>query len=362
MRAPVIFFLLWFGLWTVPGSAADSCVTCHAAVDDAAKGPAALIKNDVHIAHGLSCADCHGGDRTSDDPDVAMNKAKGFKGKPARATIPKFCATCHSSPDYMRKYAPRERVDQFELYQTSVHGKRLAAGDTAVATCIDCHSVHDIRAVKDTAAPVYPLRVAETCSRCHSDAQKMAPYKIPTNQFQEYKTSVHWEALTKRGDLSAPTCASCHGNHGAKPPQVESVSAVCGSCHVLFEQLNEKSVHNAVFSGAASGSNLTGLAWQWDFTADGSPDLVGAGLALALRLDDAIALEQQRARREAAFIRRARRAEQRSGGSRARARRFGDRVGLRTGGGRSKRRGATPAEPAGIGVFRGATRTAGHRS
>src|ERR1039457_2449089 len=138
MRAPVNLFLLWFAVWMVPGSAAaaDSCVTCHAAVDDAAKGPAALIKNDVHIAHGLSCADCHGGDRTSDDPDVSMNKKKGFKGKPARATIPKFCAPCHSSPDYMRKYAPRERVDQFELYQTSVHGKRLAAGDTAVATCI----------------------------------------------------------------------------------------------------------------------------------------------------------------------------------------------------------------------------------
>ena len=182
-----------------------------------------------------------------------MNKAKGFKGKPARTDIPKFCATCHSSPDYMRKYAPRERVDQFELYQTSVHGKRLAAGDTAVATCIDCHSVHDIRAVKDSASPVHPLRVAETCSRCHSDAQKMAPYKIPTNQFQEYKTSVHWEALTKRGDLSAPSCASCHGNHGAKPPQVESVAAVCGTCHVLFEKLYEKSVHNAVFSGAGGG-------------------------------------------------------------------------------------------------------------
>jgi rRNA maturation protein Nop10 len=228
-------------------------VTCHAALDDAAKGPAALIKNDVHITHGLSCADCHGGNRTSDDPDVAMNKAKGFKGKPTRADIPKFCAACHSSPDYMRKYAPRERVDQFELYQTSVHGKRLAAGDTAVATCIDCHSVHDIRTVKDSASPVYLLHVSETCSRCHSDTQKMAPYKIPTNQFQEYRNSVHWEALSKRRDLSAPSCASCHGNHGAKPPQVESVSAVCGSCHVLFENLYEKSVHTAVFSGAGGG-------------------------------------------------------------------------------------------------------------
>ena len=100
---------------------------------------------------------------------------------------------------------------------------------------------------------MHPLRVSETCSHCHADAQKMAKYKIPTNQFQEYHTSVHWEALSKRGDLSAPTCASCHGNHGAKPPQVESVSAVCGSCHVLFEKLYDKSVHNAVFSGAGGG-------------------------------------------------------------------------------------------------------------
>ena len=108
MRLPVILFLAAFAAY-----AADSCVTCHSAVDDDAKGPAALIKNDVHIAHGLSCASCHGGDPTSDDPDVSMSKAKGFKGKPARAAITKFCASCHSDPEFMRRYAPRERVDQF---------------------------------------------------------------------------------------------------------------------------------------------------------------------------------------------------------------------------------------------------------
>jgi hypothetical protein len=222
-------------------------------MEEGAKGPATLIKNDVHFAHGLSCADCHGGDRSSDDPTIAMSKAKGFKGKPARTAIPKFCASCHASPDIMRKFAPGERVDQYELYQTSVHGKRLAAGDANVATCIDCHSVHDIRAVKDGMSPVHPLHVAETCSRCHSDKLKMAPYKIPTDQFEEYRTSVHWEAMTKRGDLSAPSCASCHGNHGAKPPDVESVAAVCGTCHVTFEALYEKSVHKAVFSGSGGG-------------------------------------------------------------------------------------------------------------
>jgi hypothetical protein len=182
-----------------------------------------------------------------------MNRAKGFIGKPARTAIPKLCARCHSSPDFMRRFSPQQRVDQFELYQTSIHGKRLAAGDETVATCIDCHSVHDIRKVKDALAPVHPLRLPETCARCHADRQKMAKYGIPTNQFDDYRDSVHWNALKIRGDLSAPNCASCHGNHGAKPPQVESVAAVCGTCHVLFAQLYQKSVHEPIFSAASGG-------------------------------------------------------------------------------------------------------------
>jgi len=248
---------IWIGLFLAPAlllaAGPDTCVDCHSAMDGRVQRPALLIKNDVHTASGLSCADCHGGDRTADDPTVAMSKAKGFVGKPARTAIPKLCARCHSDPDFMRKYRPQQRVDQFELYQTSVHGKRLASGDDTVATCIDCHSVHDIRAVKDGMAPVHPLHLPETCARCHADKQKMAKYGIRTNQFDDYKTSVHWNALKIRGDLSAPNCASCHGNHGAKPPQVESVASVCGNCHVLFAQNYEKSVHQPIFSAASGG-------------------------------------------------------------------------------------------------------------
>jgi Cytochrome c3/Doubled CXXCH motif (Paired_CXXCH_1) len=256
MRPIDIALLLAPALLLLPvlqAAAPDSCLECHSVMEGRVQRPALLIKNDVHTANGLSCADCHGGDRSSDDPTVAMSKAKGFVGKVARTAIPKLCARCHSSPDYMRKFRPQQRVDQYELYQTSIHGKRLAAGDDTVATCIDCHSVHDIRAVKDGLSPVHPLRLPETCARCHADQQKMAKYGIPTNQFDDYRTSVHWNALKIRGDLSAPNCASCHGNHGAKPPQVESVAAVCGNCHVLFAQLYEKSVHEPIFSAASGG-------------------------------------------------------------------------------------------------------------
>jgi predicted CXXCH cytochrome family protein len=252
MKAAILLLLAPISLLGQPSNK-NSCQDCHAVLDGAAQRPAVLAKIDVHTANGLTCADCHGGDRTSDDPSEAMSPAKGFIGKPARTAIPKLCARCHSDPNFMRKFRPQQRVDQFELYQTSVHGKRLAAGDDSVATCIDCHSVHDIRAVKDPLAPVYPLRLPQTCAHCHADSKRMAKYGIPTNQFAEYQTSVHWDALKARGDLSAPTCASCHGNHGAKPPQVESVAAVCGTCHVLFAQLYQKSVHEPIFSGASGG-------------------------------------------------------------------------------------------------------------
>jgi predicted CXXCH cytochrome family protein len=82
----------------------------------------------------------------------------------------------------------------------------------------------------------------------------MAKYSIPTNQYEEYSKSVHWEELSKHGDLSAPTCATCHGNHGAKPPAAASVAAVCGTCHALEEQRFEKSPHQAPFAAMKAGT------------------------------------------------------------------------------------------------------------
>ncbi len=217
----------------------DTCVSCHSTLGDE---PATKFTDDIHHARGLSCAACHGGDPTSDDLKVSMNPAKGFRGKPARNQIPQLCARCHSDAAFMRGYNPSLRTDQLAQYQTSVHGKRLAQGDTRVAVCIDCHSVHDIRPASNPLSSVHPLRIPETCAHCHADAERMKPYKIPTDQFAEYRASVHYQTL-EGGDLSAPTCTTCHGNHGAAPPGVASVERVCGTCHVFQEQLFDEGPH-----------------------------------------------------------------------------------------------------------------------
>jgi predicted CXXCH cytochrome family protein len=226
----------------------NSCITCHRAIGDArVTPPAEKFAQDIHLAQGILCHDCHGGDPTSLDPERAMNRAKGFIGKPKHQAIPPLCGKCHSDAEYMKRFNPSLRVDEVQEYYTSIHGKLLRKGDQKVATCISCHDVHKIRAIKDQQAWTYPLKIVDTCGRCHGSAEYMAPYKIPTDVVGKYKESVHFQALSK-GDLSAPTCNICHGNHGAAPPGVNSVANVCGTCHSVPAELFAKSPHRAAFA------------------------------------------------------------------------------------------------------------------
>ncbi len=228
---------------------ANTCVECHSALDPPLQVTEARFAQDIHAQKGLTCASCHGGDPTKADMD-AMSKAAGFRGKIERSQIPAFCGRCHSDAVFMKQYNPGLRTDQFSQYQTSTHGKLLAKGDTKVAVCIDCHGVHDLHPASDMRSTVHPLNIARTCSLCHADAAYMKPYGIPTDQFAKYSKSAHHEAMVARGDLSAPTCTTCHGNHGAAPPGVDSVKNVCSNCHVFQAQMFEKSAHKAIFQSA----------------------------------------------------------------------------------------------------------------
>ena len=233
------------------GQTANSCLDCHAALPDPLGVTQEKFSQDIHAQKGLSCVSCHGGDPASDDPDKAMSKKSGWKGKIERKQVPQFCGSCHSDPAYMRQFNPSLRTDQLSQYPTSVHGKRLAVGDTKVAVCTDCHSVHDLRAPSDPRSTVNPVNVANTCAHCHADTDYMKGYPIHTDQFAKYGTSVHHEALVVRGDLSAPTCPTCHGNHGAAPPGVDRVQNVCSNCHAFQAQMYEKSSHREAFQAAS---------------------------------------------------------------------------------------------------------------
>jgi hypothetical protein len=261
LLVPFAVAILGLAAFALPGPAAEetakplkgplptetSCVKCHADLDGVLQEPTKHTGEDVHFTVGLSCHDCHGGDPTAGldgDPTAAHSKAKGFRGKPARTAIPAFCARCHADAEFMKRFDPATRVDQLSEYQTSGHGKHLAKGDDKVAVCVDCHGNHGIRKVSDPQSSVYPTHLADTCARCHTDKALMTQYGLPTEPYEDYKKSVHANALYVDGDVSAPTCNDCHGSHGAAPPGVGSISQVCGSCHgresTLFRETEAK--------------------------------------------------------------------------------------------------------------------------
>ena len=248
--------LFWLGLLVIlflpavviAQQQADSCSTCHLAIGvDRLTKPVQQFKDDIHAAKGFGCVSCHGGDATSPGME-AMDRAKGYIGKPTPTQVIEVCGRCHSDARFMRQYNPSLRIDQVAEYYTSVHGRRLRElKDPKVATCASCHIPHSIRPPSDSRSSVYPLRVADTCGSCHANAEYMAPYKIPTDQLAKYKKSVHWKMMTSKGDLSAPTCNDCHGNHGAAPPGISWVGNVCGQCHPVNAELFNKSRHGQLF-------------------------------------------------------------------------------------------------------------------
>lgn len=240
---------------------ATSCVTCHSNPDYFDEDGLAVAKHfaaDVHGEVQLSCHDCHGGNpdpALAEDTDAMDPKwpANPYVGVPDRANIPALCGKCHSSLEYMRKYDPAARVDQLDEYWTSQHGKAIRAGSDRAATCVDCHGVHGIRRVESQESSVFPTKVAETCSHCHSNAETMKGVvdprgrQVPVDQFARWSRSVHAKAMFERGDNSAPTCNDCHGNHGAAPPGVASVGYICGNCHGREAGLFRESVKAAAF-------------------------------------------------------------------------------------------------------------------
>lgn len=231
-----------------------ACARCHSSAQIMVKeynsvlprNQAEAVAGGVHgklsttgkerIAQCVTCHNAHG-----------IVKVKNPLSPVNPLNVTKTCSKCHSNASYMRQYNPALAIDQMEKYRTSIHGIRNAKGDMKVAECASCHGSHDIRPPGDVKSKVYPANIPSTCATCHGDAKYMRGYNLSTDQFEKYSKSVHGVALLEKGDASTPTCNDCHGNHGAVPPGVESISRVCGTCHALNASLFAASPHKKAF-------------------------------------------------------------------------------------------------------------------
>jgi len=252
-------------------SGMDTCVDCHTTLEEEHVTIVTQSQRSIHADRDVFCADCHGGDPTAETKEAAKSPDSGYIGRPAKADIPALCASCHADVVQMRQYDLP--TDQYAKYQESIHGIRLDEGDDNVATCFDCHGGHQILKANDPASSVYPPNVPTMCAGCHADKELMTPYDIPTNQLDLYEQSVHGEALFDHHDLRAPTCATCHGTHGAAPPGFDEVANVCGSCHSATQDYYLESPH---FTGDDIGPKCVTCHGRYDVSKPSEALYLGA--------------------------------------------------------------------------------------
>ena len=221
--------------------AADTgCQTCHRDQQSAALSTPArdFALTDVHRDRGFTL-------RGLPRRRSAGHRQGGGQGARPRASgesrrgaqVIAVCARCHSDAALMRKYAPKQRIDQATEYATSVHGQQLAKGDTKVATCVSCHGAHGVRLVGDAQSPVYPLNVAATCTKCHADPERMKGYTArrgsPAHRSarevpDERALTARWWSATicRRRPATTVTATTAR-----RRPGVDAIANVCGTCH-----------------------------------------------------------------------------------------------------------------------------------
>jgi predicted CXXCH cytochrome family protein len=192
-----------------------NCATCHE--EQAIKQYDSIHQQlrDEGNTDAAVCADCHNPHYTS------------IPGQP-RTKIVTTCTRCHSGIA--------------QDYRQSVHGAALTTKDNPdVPSCIDCHGVHSI---PDPRTAAFLLKSPQLCASCHTDTEKMAPYKLNTNVLNTYVADFHgttvtlFEPETLDQLPNKPLCIDCHGIHNIKAPDdanssvmKENLITTCQKCH-----------------------------------------------------------------------------------------------------------------------------------
>ena len=203
------------------------CVSCH---DEEAETyrqhGRAKVGESVFVP---TCVDCHGSHaiRPIADPESRVHPAN----------LPLTCGHCHEDQNLIEQLNIKFK-HPIELYKEGVHGKATAGGKDTAATCNDCHSTggtaHRILPPGDHESTINFFNIPKTCGRCHGTIER------------EFWEGIHGQ-LVERGEVDAPTCTHCHGEHGilatddprspVNPARV--AEATCSPCHESAA-LNEK--------------------------------------------------------------------------------------------------------------------------
>ena len=131
------------------------CAQCHA---DEVKQFRQSIHGQAAVAgdpDAPDCVSCHG-------PAHQIQVSSDAASPVAKNNLPGTCAFCHSNQEFLSRHKiPFARP--VELYRQSVHGRAVADGDGAAASCSDCHGSHGILPSQDARSKVNHWNIAVTC-------------------------------------------------------------------------------------------------------------------------------------------------------------------------------------------------------
>jgi hypothetical protein len=219
---------------------ASDCLACHSDPDLKAERNGRSVS--LHVSEkayaagvhgGLACVSCH-------------SDVQGMEGAHETPLQKVDCAACHEA--------------ETKQHAASLHGRAMKRGDALAPTCASCHGKHDIRAVKDPASPVSPLKVPFTCGKCHQEGTVvMRQRNIHQDHILEnYSESIHGEGLLRKGLVVAPNCASCHTAHNIRPHTDASssisranIARTCTQCHAQIEAVHRKVIKGELWEKEA---------------------------------------------------------------------------------------------------------------
>ncbi len=243
MRKPevtILSLLVAIGfLWAGPEKTVSvnaRCLACHGSQAEVSESLRINEKNFLGSAHAfLACTDCH---------LVRPEEREGDLPHKKKLPDVNCTAVCHRESGLAGE-------GQTPLsYPDSVHGRAyLERGVSEVARCWDCHGKHNIRPARNPESSVNRKNIPLTCSACHEDMHVVIKYNIHSEMpYHEYMKSVHGQALFEKGLVQfAAVCTDCHGVHNIKgvgePHIMAKQPQTCGRCHELIFGEYKQSLH-----------------------------------------------------------------------------------------------------------------------
>lgn len=151
------------------------CGRCHteifATYAKSVHGSALVEENNFDVP---ICTDCH-----------TAHTIIGAHSQDYTDRVPEICGKCHGDAGLMSKYGLYPGVVNsylqdfhgvtLKLYRTQKKGASNGTSRKAIATCVDCHGIHDITKTTGPASNLVKTRLVNRCRKCHPGADDEFP-------------------------------------------------------------------------------------------------------------------------------------------------------------------------------------------